>query len=39
MDTLTVFGLFAVMMICYAVEGRGHWFVLVLAGRYLLASA
>ena len=38
-DTLTVFGLFAVMMICYALQGRGHWFVLVFAGRCLLASA
>ena len=41
MDGLTLFGLFAVaaMMICYALEGRGHGFVLAFAGTCVLASA
>jgi hypothetical protein len=41
MDRLTLFGLFAVsaMLICYALEGRSHWFVIAFAGACLLASA
>lgn len=29
MDTLTLFGLFAVtaMLVCYALEDRSHWFI------------
>jgi len=41
MDTLTIFGLFAVtaMLTCYALEGRSHWFILAFAGACLLGSA
>ena len=40
MDTLTLFGLFAVsaMMVCYAFEHRSHWFILAFAGTCVLAS-
>ena len=33
MDKLTLFGLFAVtvMLICYALEKRSHWFILAFA--------
>jgi hypothetical protein len=33
MDALTLFGLFAVtaMLVCYALEDRSHWFVLLFA--------
>ena len=33
MDSLTIFGLFAVsaMLICYALEQRSHWFILMFA--------
>ena len=41
MDSLTLFGLFAVtaIMVCYAIESRSHWFVLASAGTCVLASA
>ena len=41
MDGLTLFGLVAVslMLICYAVEARSHWFVLAFAGSCALGSA
>jgi hypothetical protein len=41
MDRLTLFGLFAVssMLVCYAFENRGHWFVLGFAGACFLGSA
>jgi hypothetical protein len=41
MDTLTLFGLFAVtaMLICYAMEDRSRWFVLAFAGACALGSA
>jgi hypothetical protein len=41
MDALTLFGLFAVtaMLVCYALESHGHWFVLAFAGACLLGSA
>jgi hypothetical protein len=41
MDTLSLFGLFAVtaMLVCYALEGRSHWFVLAFAGACALGSA
>ena len=41
MDALTVFGLFAVsaMLVCYALERRSHWFVLLFAGACALGSA
>ena len=41
MDVLTAFGLFAViaMLVCYALEGRSHWFVLAFAGSCALGSA
>jgi hypothetical protein len=40
MDTLTVFGLFAVtaMLVCYAMEDRSQWFVLAFAGSCALGS-
>ena len=40
MDTLTLFGLFAVvsMLICYALEHRSPWFILAFAGACVLAS-
>ena len=39
-DVLTLFGLFAVtaMLIFYALEDRGPWFVLAFAGACTLAS-
>jgi hypothetical protein len=41
MDSLTLFGLLAVtaMLLCYALEDRGPWFVLAFAGSCALASA
>ena len=38
MDALTLFGLFAVsaMLVCYALESRSHWFVLLFAGACTL---
>ncbi len=41
MDTLTIFGLFAVssMLVCYALEERSHWFILLFAGACLMGSA
>ena len=40
MDTLTLFGLFAVtaMLIFYALEERSPWFVLAFAGACVLGS-
>ena len=40
MDTLTIFGLFAVtaMLLCYAFEKRSHWFILGFAVSCLLGS-
>ena len=40
MDALTLYGLFAVtaMLVCYALEGRSHWFVLAFAGSCALGS-
>jgi hypothetical protein len=40
-DSLTLFGLVAVtaMLLCYALEERGPWFVLAFAGACALASA
>jgi hypothetical protein len=40
MDSLTAFGLFAVtaMLVCYALERRGHWFVLLFALSCALGS-
>jgi hypothetical protein len=40
MDSLTVFGLFAVtaMVVCYAFEHRSRWFVLAFAGSCVLGS-
>jgi hypothetical protein len=39
-DALTIFGLVAVsvMLICYALEDRSHWFVLAFAGSCALGS-
>jgi hypothetical protein len=41
MDSLTVFGLFAVtaMLLCYAMEDRSPWLVLGFAGSCALGSA
>ena len=41
MDALTLFGLFAVsaMLVCYSLESRTHWFVLLFAGACALGSA
>ena len=41
MDTLTLFGLFAVtaMLVTYALEDRSHWFVLLFAFACALGSA
>ncbi|MBR1189861.1 hypothetical protein [Bradyrhizobium sp. AUGA SZCCT0160] len=41
MDALQLFGLFAVtaMLICYALEDRGHWYILGFAGACALGSA
>jgi hypothetical protein len=40
MDGLTLFGLLAVtlMLVCYALEKRSHWFILAFAGSCVLAS-
>jgi hypothetical protein len=40
LDALTLFGLVAVtlMLLCYALEGRSHWWVLGFAGSCLLGS-
>jgi CHASE2 domain-containing sensor protein len=40
MDSLTIFGLFAVsaMLVCYAFENRSPWFVFWFAGACALAS-
>ena len=40
MDGLTLFGLFAVtaMLVCYALEDRGRWFILGFAVACLLGS-
>ena len=40
MDTLTLFGLFAVtaMLVTYALEDRSHWFVLLFAVACALGS-
>jgi len=40
MDRLTAFGLFAVtaMVVCYAFEGRSHWFILGFAAACALGS-
>lgn len=41
MNALTLFGLFAVsaMLVCYALERRSHWFVLLFAASCVLGSA
>ena len=41
MDSLTIFGLFAVtaMLVTYALEKRSPWFILAFAGSCLLGSA
>lgn len=41
MNALTAFGLFAVtaMLVCYALEKRGHLFILAFALACILASA
>ena len=41
MDALTLFGLFAVsaMLTFYALEKRGHWFILLFAASCALGSA
>jgi hypothetical protein len=40
MDAITAFGLFAVsaMLVCYALESRSHWFVLLFAVSCALGS-
>jgi hypothetical protein len=40
MDTLTIFGLFAVtaMLVFYALENRSHWFILAFAAACALGS-
>jgi hypothetical protein len=40
MDALTAFGLFAVtaMMVCYALEPKGRWFILGFAVACVLGS-
>lgn len=40
MDTLTLFGLFAVtaMLVFYALEDRSRWFILAFSGSCALAS-
>jgi hypothetical protein len=40
MDGLTAFGLFAVsaMLVCYALEKRSHWFIVLFAFACLLGS-
>ena len=41
MDALSLFGLFAVsaMLVCYTLESRSHWFVLLFAISCTLGSA
>jgi hypothetical protein len=41
MSGLTLFGLLAVslMLVCYALEKRTHWFILAFSGSCVLASA
>jgi hypothetical protein len=41
LDALTLFGLFAVtmMLVCYALEHRSHWFILAFAVACALGSA
>jgi hypothetical protein len=41
MNSLTLFGLFSVsaMLVCYALENRSHWFVLLFAVSCSLGSA
>ena len=41
MDSLTIFGLFAVtaMLVFYAFEKRSQWFILAFAGSCVLGSA
>jgi hypothetical protein len=40
MDKITTFGLFAVtaMLVCYALEDRGRWFILAFACACVLGS-
>ena len=40
MDTLSLFGLFAVsaMLLCYALEDRGHWYIFAFAAACALGS-
>jgi hypothetical protein len=40
MDSLTIFGLFAVtaMLVCYALEARSSWFILAFAFACALGS-
>lgn len=40
MDALTLFGLIAVtaMLVCYALESRGSWYILAFAGACALGS-
>lgn len=40
MSGLTIFGLFAVtaMLVCYALEERGPWFILAFAGACVFGS-
>jgi hypothetical protein len=40
MDRLTLFGLFAVtaMLVCYALEDRGRWFIFAFAAACALGS-
>ena len=40
MDLLTAFGLFAVtaMLVCYALETSGSWFILAFAGACVMGS-
>jgi hypothetical protein len=41
LDALTLFGFFAVsaMLVCYALESRSQWFVLLFAASCALGSA
>jgi hypothetical protein len=41
MDSLTLFGLFAVtlMLVTYALEAKSHWYILAFAGACALGSA
>jgi hypothetical protein len=41
MDSLTLFGLFAVtmMLVCYALEDRSAWYILLFAAACVLGSA